>query len=169
MEMGAGLLKQNFCELAKHIFEKTVMEIIPNKIRHLFDNIILELENPGIKGSEWIVTGSLFELAAYILRDLPGKVDITNQRYERICAMQRMNKVLEYINKNYYKKITIEGYNPCSSRRRNHNEKTHAAFMCVALHHFHLHVTSINRFCGRLQDSRILLYDDAIFWNQSLC
>ena len=107
VEIGAGFLKQNFDELAKYVFDKTVMEIIPGNIRNLFDKIIPELQNPCRKSGEWIVSGCLFELSAYLLRDLPGKVDISSQRYEKIRAMQRVSKSIEYIGKNYHKKITI--------------------------------------------------------------
>jgi len=108
IEIGAGFLKQNFQEFAERSFEQTVMEIIPPRIRHLFDTIIAELQQPGKTGGEWIITGCLFELAAYILRDIPGKKEISSQKYERFGAMQRMGKLLEYIYNNYNENITIE-------------------------------------------------------------
>jgi AraC-like DNA-binding protein/mannose-6-phosphate isomerase-like protein (cupin superfamily) len=108
IEMGAGLLKQNFVKLAERDFENPVMKAAPREIKNLFKTIVRELKQTESTVREWIVTGCLFELAAIILRDFSGKIDLYSQRYQRIYAMQRMGDLLEYVQLHYHEKITIE-------------------------------------------------------------
>ena len=108
IEIGEVLLKKNFQNLVKRTFINPVMDNKPGKIQTLFDKILAELKQSDIVCKEWIINSCLFELAAFIFRELPSIPDISNQRFERIRAMQRVSKALEYLHTNYKNKITVE-------------------------------------------------------------
>ena len=160
IEIGAGFLKQNFQEFTERCFNQTVMEIIPSRIRYLFDTIIAELNQPGMAGGELIVTGCLFELAAHILRDIPGKEDKSSQRHERIRAMQRMGKLMEYIQNNYQKQITIEDAAMQVAYEKSNFCKQFKKATQMTFHQY-LNMIRISKACILLNDTNYTINDVA--------
>jgi len=109
LEIGEAFLKNDFQNLAKFTLDNPVTDT-PVKIQNLFDKIISEIKQPGLTGRDCIIKSCLFELAAYMLREIPGAYDINilSKKLERIHAIQKINKSLEYLRANYKKDITFK-------------------------------------------------------------
>jgi len=107
IEMGAFLLKKDFQHLAKMSFDRPVADNDSCGLKGLFDKLLSAIKEPILVGEEWVMMSCLFELAAFMLHALPDGY-ISNQKLERIQAMQRVNNALDYVHANYQKKITVE-------------------------------------------------------------
>jgi AraC-like DNA-binding protein len=108
IEMGEIFLKKNFKYLVNRTFTQPVVADIPDRIQYSFDTIKTCFNHPDAADSEWNTMSCLFNLAVYMFRELPGKHEISNQRIERIRAIQNVSEVIEYINENYMLKITVD-------------------------------------------------------------
>jgi len=149
--MGENFLKKNFQDLSERSFYEPVMDNIPERIKNLFDTILTELKQPDSIGSEWIITGCLFELAAFMLRELPGKSDISGQRIDRIRAIQSVSKSLEHMRMNYHKKITVEEAAQLTGHRKSSFCK-HFKKATQMTFHKYLNTFRIDRACRMLSN-----------------
>jgi len=145
IQMGEYLLKKDFQDLSKRSFDQPVM-VPTEKLLNLFDTILTELKQPDSTGGEWVITGCLFELAAYMLRELPGRSDISGQRIDRIRAMQSVSKSMEYIRMNYQKKISVEEIVQLSGHGKSNFCKQFKKATQMTFHKY-LNVFRINRAC----------------------
>lgn len=107
IEIGAGLLKNDFRTLSERAFAKPVSDT-PQEIRRLFDKILTELKQPETAAGKWTITGCLFELSAFMQRGLADNAGASGKKLQRISAIQRVDKVLEYLRENYHKRLTVE-------------------------------------------------------------
>ena len=152
IEMGAGFLKQNFQELAERSFKRPVIDIIPSRIRYLFDTVVAELKHPESAGSEWIITGCLFELAAFMLREISSKTEMSGKRYDRINAMQRMGKLIEHLRINYQQQITIEDAADMTAYEKSNFCKQFKKATQMTFHQY-LNMIRIGKACMLLNES----------------
>lgn len=146
IEIGAGLLKNEFGELSSRVFAQPVLEDTPDKVRFLFDKIILESKQPETPGGEWIVKSCLFELAAFMLRGISGASNPSSQKHERMLAIQRVDMILEYLQQNYRENITVE----YASKMTGYNKSNFCKLFKKATQltfHQYLNMIRVNKAC----------------------
>ena len=117
IEIGPIFLKKEFQMIAELIFDRHIIDVssaeiepteISSDLDRLFKVIIHELESPGSPGSEWIISGCLYELSALIIRRFPCHIDSSSQRKKKLEAIEHVNQALQYTREKFNSVITIE-------------------------------------------------------------
>jgi len=148
--MGAEFLKKDFEALAKRNFSEPFMEKIPDKVQRLFDRILEEQKTPDRPGAEWIISGCLYDLAAFMLREMPGGEE--KQKLERIRAMESVNKAIEHLSENYQREITVEEVSRLTGLGKSNFCRLFKLAMNTTFHQY-LNEYRIYKACGLLLDT----------------
>ena len=151
MKIGTDLLEENFKLLSERVFEQPILTDPPPKLLSLLDKIIAEINKPQTLSKE-MIKSCMLELAVFMLRELPGRFDKSNEKNERILAMLRMNTILDYAPKHCHEKITVEsaakmvGYDE-SYFYKQFKKATHMTF------HQYLNAIRVSKACSLLINS----------------
>ena len=150
-EIGEGFFKKSFQSLAYRTFDKPVIDT-SHQIKHIFDTILDELKQPATTGGEWVISSCLFNLAAFMVRELPSKNDMSYQRKERILAMQRVNAALEYLRANYQNQITVDAASNLTGYGKSNFCKQFKRATQMTFHQY-LNMFRISKACILLQNT----------------
>lgn len=113
IKIGPAFLRDAFYELASITFSNPVFKIDGNKEKwlkklHFSFKTLTKYCRNRTQAAELIVMGTIYQLCANIMNDIPAERKIVNSKYSEYKSVAKIENVLEYIYLHYDENITIE-------------------------------------------------------------